>query len=230
MIPLRDVNRTRHFPWMVWVIIIACVLVFLQELMIPPRYQERFFMLLGFVPRRLTDPLWAYQVGFPPGAVTTIFTSMFLHGSFAHLLFNMWTLAVFGDNVEDRMGGLRFLLFYLLCGTAAATTHLVFNPSSTIPTVGASGAIAGVLGAYMFLYPHARIVTFVPVLFIPYFIELPAAVFLFMWFFVQVMSGWASLFMPPNVGGVAWWAHAGGFVCGALIFPAFLRRERRARW
>ncbi|MCX7626295.1 MAG: rhomboid family intramembrane serine protease [Candidatus Sumerlaeaceae bacterium] len=227
MIPLRDVNRTRHIPWMVWLIIVVCVLVFLQELAIPAKYQEQFFYLLGFVPRRLTDPLWAVQVGFPPGASVTLVTSMFLHGSFAHLLFNMWTLAVFGDNVEDRMGPFRFLVFYLVCGIGAALTHLVFNPTSAIPTVGASGAIAGVLGAYLFLFPHARIITFIPVLFVPYFIELPAATFLVMWFVIQLFSGWTSLFMPPNVGGVAWWAHVGGFVCGALIFPVFLRRDRR---
>lgn len=226
MIPLRDVNRTRHVPWMLWLIIAACVVVFLHEVILPPLHQERFLYLFGFIPRRLVDPRWAEKVGFPPGASLTILTSMFLHGSFAHLLFNMWTLAVFGDNVEDRMGGIRFLLFYLVCGTAAALTHLAFHPTSTIPTVGASGAIAGVLGAYLLLYPHARIVTFVPIFFIPYFIELPAVVFLAMWFFVQLMSGWASLFMPPTVGGVAWWAHVGGFVCGMLVFPLFLKSDR----
>jgi membrane associated rhomboid family serine protease len=214
---------------MVWLIIIVCSLVFFQELLLPPVLLERFVYLLGLVPRRLTDPYWAHRVGFPPGSFSTIFTSMFLHGSFAHLLFNMWTLAVFGDNVEDRMGPLRFLLFYLLCGVAAALTHLVFNPSSTIPTVGASGAIAGVLGAYMFLFPHARVITFVPVVFIPYFIEVPAALFLAFWFIIQLLSGWSSLFMPPNIGGVAWWAHIGGFLCGAFTFPFFLRRDEVRR-
>jgi membrane associated rhomboid family serine protease len=230
MIPLRDLNRTRHVPWMVWTIISACVVVFLQELTLPAALQERFFYVFGFVPRRLVDPRWAYAVGFPPGAGTSVLTSMFLHGSFAHLLFNMWTLAVFGDNVEDRMGGFRFLVFYLLCGVAAALTHLVVNPDSELPTIGASGAIAGVLGAYLFLYPHARIITFIPVFFIPYFVEVPAAVFLFMWFLIQVLSGWASLFLPENVGGVAWWAHVGGFLFGAATFPLFLRRERRPAW
>ncbi len=230
MIPLRDVNRTRHVPWMVWLLILTCVLAFLQEIALPAPLLERFIYLFGFVPRRLTDPLWAQRAGFPPGGFYTIFTSMFLHGSFAHLLFNMWTLAVFGDNVEDRMGPIRFLLFYLCSGVAAAIAHLVFNPTSTLPTVGASGAIAGVLGAYMFLFPHARVVTFVPILFMPYFIEVPAAFFLAMWFMIQLLSGWTSLFLPPNVGGVAWWAHIGGFLCGALVFPFFLRRDRSGGW
>ncbi len=226
MIPLRDVNRTHHIPWMTWVIILICVFAFLHEVALPAPLLERFIYLFGFVPRRLMDPQWALAVGYPPGATATLLTSMFLHGSFAHLLLNMWTLAVFGDNVEDRMGAFRYLIFYLLCGLAAALIHAFFNPSSEIPTVGASGAIAGVLGAYLFLFPRARIITFVPVFFMPYFIEVPAAFFLAMWFMIQVLSGWTSLFLPPNVGGVAWWAHVGGFVAGALLFPAFLRRDR----
>jgi membrane associated rhomboid family serine protease len=138
----------------------------------------------------------------------------------------MWTLAVFGDNVEDRMGPFRFLAFYLLCGLAAGFAHFVFNIGSPIPAVGASGAIAGVLGAYLFLFPKARVVTFIPVLFIPYLVELPAVVFLGIWFMVQLFSGWASLGLPAHVGGVAWWAHIGGFVFGALVFRGFLSRRR----
>jgi len=226
MIPLRDVNRTRHFPWMVWLIILVCTAVFFYEVFLPPFFQERFVYLFGFIPRRLVDPHWAERHGFPPGALASIVTSMFLHGSFAHLFLNMWTLAVFGDNVEDRMGAIPFLMFYLLCGIGAALVHLIFNPTSTIPTIGASGAISGVLGAYLFLYPHACIVTFVPVLFIPYFVEVPAAVFLVMWFIIQLFSGWSSLLLPAQIGGVAWWAHVGGFVWGAFTFPFFLRRQR----
>jgi len=231
MLPLRDINRARSFPVMVWGIILGCVFVFVQQVVMPLRVEMRFVHLFGLVPRRLLDPEWAWQVGYPPGASLSVVTSMFLHGSFAHLLFNMWTLAVFGDNVEDRMGHIRFLVFYLLCGIAAGVTHMLVNPSSTVPTVGASGAIAGVLAAYLFLFPHARIITFVPVLFIPYIVEVPAAIFLGMWFLIQLLSGWASLGLPPNVGGVAWWAHVGGFAFGALTFSAFVpRRARRVGW
>jgi membrane associated rhomboid family serine protease len=154
---------------------------------------------------------------------------MFLHGGWMHIIGNMWTLWIFGDNVEDRMGPLRFVLFYLLCGLAAGVTHWLTNPDSTIPTVGASGAIAGVLGAYFFLYPHARIIAMVPIFFWPFFFELPAITYLGFWILSQIFSGTLSLALPKDVGGVAWWAHVGGFIAGAALHRLFVKRRRSMR-
>lgn len=232
MIPLRDINRHHHAPVMLWLIIAANVAVFCLQVMLPDRAGEEFAHIFGMVPRRISDPEWAMARGYPPGASLSFFTSMFLHGGLLHLLFNMWTLAVFGDNVEDRMGPVRFLLFYVLCGLAAGLAHFLSAPASRIPTVGASGAISGVLGAYWLMFPRARIITFVPVFFMPYLIEMPAVAFLGLWIFLQVLSGFVSLGGPSDIGGVAWWAHIGGFVFGMLVYPLFLsrRRMRAARW
>jgi hypothetical protein len=145
---------------------------------------------------------------------------MFLHGGFWHLFGNMWSLYIFGDNVEDRLGPVRYLLFYLLCGFASGLTHLLFNYYSKLPTVGASGAIAGVMGAYFLLYPHSKILTFIPIFFIPYFIEIPAVFFLGIWFVLQFLSAAGT---PAEGGGIAWWAHIGGFVFGMICLKIFLR-------
>src|ERR1700730_6177226 len=142
---------------------------------------------------------------------------------------NMWTLWIFGDNVEDRMGPLRFAIFYLTCGLAAAVTHLVTQPESTVPTVGASGAIAGVLGAYLLLFPTARLVVLFPVLFLPLFFELPAVLYLGAWFLVHLFSGTLALAGPAHVGGIAWWAHVGGFMAGGLLLPLFVWGRRAPR-
>ena len=149
---------------------------------------------------------------------------MFLHGGWMHIIGNMWTLWIFGDNVEDRMGPLRFVCFYLLCGLAAGLVHWFTNPDSTLPTVGASGAIAGVLGAYFFLFPYARVIVLIPVLFLPFFFELPALVYLGFWALSQVLSGTLSLVGPREVGGVAWWAHVGGFMAGIVLHFFFVQR------
>lgn len=143
-----------------------------------------------------------------------------------HVISNMWMLWIFGDNVEDRMGHLRFLVFYLLCGVAAGIVHFATNLNSTLPTVGASGAVAGVMGAYFLLYPRARIITMIPVFFYPLFIEIPAVFFLGLWFYSQLFSGLASLSGPMQVGGIAWWAHVGGFLTGAALRFVFVKRYR----
>ena len=147
---------------------------------------------------------------------------MFLHGGWMHLVANMWTLWIFGDNVEDVMGPLRFLLFYVLCGLCALLMHVATNPESTVPVVGASGAIAGVMGAYFFLYPHARVLILVPLFIISFFFEIPAVFYLLLWFVTQVFSGLAD----GGGAGVAWWAHIGGFVAGMLLLR-FFRDEPR---
>jgi len=143
---------------------------------------------------------------------------MFLHGGFLHLLSNMWSLYIFGDNVEDHLGHMRYLIFYLLSGLASGVTHIIFNYYSNVPTIGASGAIAGVMGAYFILHPNSRILTLIPILFIPYFIEIPAFFFLGFWFVLQIINAAGS---GGNMGGIAWWAHIGGFVLGMVILKAF---------
>ena len=147
-----------------------------------------------------------------------------------HIIGNMWALWIFGDNVEDRMGSLRFLIFYVLCGLVAGVVHWATNPHSTIPTIGASGAIAGVLGAYFVLFPTARVIAMFPVFFIPFFFGLPAVTYLAVWFLTQLFSGTAALLGPENVSGVAWWAHVGGFLAGIIAYRFFLHPDRQRQF
>jgi membrane associated rhomboid family serine protease len=181
------------------------------------------------VPARYTHPEWATLVGFPVDDFWPFLTSMFLHGGWLHIITNMWALWIFGDNVEDRMGPVRFLIFYLLCGLFAGITHWFMNPDSTIPTVGASGAIAGVMGAYFILFPRSRVIVLLPILFIPLFFELPAIVYLGIWLFSQLFSGTLSVAATSDVAGIAWWAHVGGFIAGMLLHFLFIRRGREYR-
>ena len=141
----------------------------------------------------------------------------------------MWTLSIFGDNVEDRMGSVRFVLFYLVCGLAAGVLHLLTNPNSAVPAIGASGAIAGILAAYLVLYPFSRILCLIPIFFIPLFLELPAFLFILIWFWTQFYSGTLSLLAPGHGGGIAWWAHVGGFLAGILLLKYFVPRPRPRR-
>lgn len=237
MFPLRD-NNPRHGKPVVTVALIALnALVFLYALSLPEEVLEELFYRWGFVPARLLLGNETTALGFLPDGWTTPLTSMFLHAGWAHLLGNMWMLWLFGDNVEDRFGHLRFLAFYVLCGLAAAWTHFLIGPHSAVPTVGASGAVAGVMGAYLLLFPRARIVTLVWFLFVFDFVEIPAIVFLGLWIAVQVWSGSMTLTMPESAG-VAFWAHVGGFAAGAaLLFPMLRGRPvppsalwRRRRW
>jgi membrane associated rhomboid family serine protease len=154
---------------------------------------------------------------------------MFLHGGWFHIISNMWILFIFGDNVEDRMGSGRYLLFYLISGLAAAFVQVLTNPASQIPAIGASGAIAGVLGAYFLLYPRSRVITLIPIFFIPWIVEIPAIFYLGFWFVSQLFSGVAALRLPQEVamGGVAWWAHIGGFVFGIVFYRLFTPRRHR---
>lgn len=223
MIPLRDVNPTYRFPFVNYALIAINVLAFLFELSLEPNLFNRFIYTFGVVPARLTAALHLFDVD--AIVIVSLFTSMFLHGGFMHLLGNMWFLHVFGDNVEDRLGHARYALFYVVAGLAAAFTQVVINPASQIPMVGASGAIAGVMGAYVFLYPHARVLTLIPIFFFMEMAVLPAYIFLGFWFMMQMVSGMLSLGIASDAGGVAWWAHIGGFACGAVLVP-FLRRSR----
>ncbi|MCS6865414.1 MAG: rhomboid family intramembrane serine protease [Gemmataceae bacterium] len=204
-------------PWVTWGLIGLNGLVFLRELSLPPERLEQFVATWGMIPA---------QVVSDPTARWTLITCMFLHGGWTHVLGNMWTLYLFGDNVEDRMGSGRFLLFYLLCGIIASLSHILIDPWSEVPTIGASGAIAGVLGAYFVLFPTARIITLVPVFFIPLIIEIPAIFFIGIWFVSQLLSGTLALIGPELYAGVAWWAHIGGFIAGLALLPIF-RKSRR---
>ncbi|MGQ4810374.1 hypothetical protein NKDENANG_03832 [Candidatus Entotheonellaceae bacterium PAL068K] len=226
MIPLRDTIPSSRFPAVTISIICVNALVFLAEINMGPQALERVFYTWGIVPLRFTHP--RLQENY-----VTLLSSMFLHGGWMHIVGNMWSLWIFGDNVEDRMGRLGFLLFYLLSGLAAGALHIVTNPGSPVPTVGASGAIAGVMGAYLLLFPHARVVTLIPILFFLQVIEVPAVLFLGFWFITQLFSGTLSLTATGAQAGVAWWAHIGGFVVGFLWAlplrrrPALARRQRR---
>ena len=227
MIPVRDTIPSRSAPVVTWALIGINTAVFLLELSLPLPELERLLYVFGLVPARYTHPDWAVWFGLPFDDYWPFLTSMFLHGGLGHLVGNMWTLWIFGDNVEDRMGPVRFLLFYLLAGLAAGLTHWLTNLHSTVPTVGASGAIAGVLGAYFVLFPHARIIAMFPVLFWPLFFELPAVTYLFVWFLSQVLSGTLAGLGPQDVGGIAFWAHAGGFAAGVVLHRPFLIPGRR---
>ncbi len=229
MLPIRDTIPRQNPPIATWLLILANSVVFLFELMMPQPVLQQFLHWFGIVPARFTHPDWALSVGFPLHDYWPFLTSMFLHGGWTHIIGNMWTLWIFGDNVEDRMGPVRFVIFYLLCGLAAGIVHCFTNPHSTLPTVGASGAVAGVMGAYFFLFPYSRLVVLFPVLFFPLFFELPAVTYLGFWVLSQVFSGTLSLGDARQVGGVAWWAHVGGFATGLVLQFFFVRRGRAYR-
>jgi membrane associated rhomboid family serine protease len=227
MIPIRDTIRRQHFPFAVWALVAVNVYVFIRELALPADSTEQFIYLFGLVPARFTHPDWAARVGFPH-TYWPFFSTMFLHGGWLHIIGNMWVLWIFGDNVEDRMGPVRFLIFYLLCGLAAGVVHVLTNPGSRVPAVGASGAIAGVMAAYFVLFPRARIVAMFPILFYPVFFQVPAFLYLGFWFLTQFFSGTLAIASHREVSGIAWWAHVGGFGAGILTFALFLRpRETR---
>ncbi len=217
MIPLRDNAPIRHVPFVTWGLILANAIVFIHELRLSDAEMERFFDHFALIPHQLLHG----------GNWIALVTCMFLHGGWLHIIGNMWTLYLFGDNVEDRMGPGRFLLFYLLTGVAANVTHFVSQPGSDAPTVGASGAIAGVMGAYLVLFPRARVLTLVPIFVFITFIEIPAVVFLGLWFLTQVIHGAMAQREAAAAGGVAWWAHIGGFATGILSLPLFLSSKRR---
>ncbi len=221
MIPLYDTVRTRKFPLVNLILIIGNVIAFVYELQLSPSALERFIFTWGMVPARLlSDPTTAW---------ITIFTAMFLHGGWFHLLSNMWFLYIFGDNVEARMGGVRYLSFYLLSGVAAVLLQAYILPTSQVPMIGASGAIAGVLGAYLISFPRSRIASLVPILFIFTIIEVPAVIFLVFWFVSQLYSGLFAM-QGANASGIAWWAHIGGFLFGVIMVVFFARRPAYRNW
>ena len=224
MFPIQNAVPSRYPPIITWTLIAANCAVFFIEISLGPAELEWFLSRFALIPARYFAP--PHYAGPALADYLPFVTNMFLHGGWLHLILNMWTLWLFGPTVEDRLGPVRYALFYLASGVLASVTHLVFNPSSAVPALGASGAIAGVLGCYIRLFPFARLVVLVPILFLPLFFEVPAIVFAGLWFLMQMLQGTAELFMPASGGGVAWWAHVGGFVFGFAVGP-MLRRSRR---
>ncbi|HET7207503.1 MAG TPA: rhomboid family intramembrane serine protease [Terriglobales bacterium] len=232
MIPLRDDTPRFSTPVVTYFLIILNVLAFLYELAVGAQSQYGLNSLIvqfGIVPRHEVAVLTGASPLGPGAAIVPIFTSMFLHGSWLHIIGNMWVLWIFGDNIEDYLGHFKYLLFYLVSGLAAGLLHIAFNLSSRVPSVGASGAIAGVMGAYFVLYPRARVLTLVPLIVFFTFWWLPAWIVLGYWFVVQFLSGAATAIAATNqtTGGVAFWAHVGGFVAGILMIKIVPPRLRR---
>ena len=226
MIPLRDDNPSSTPQIVTIVFIVMCVLMFLWQLTFGAQGGQRIIYALGVVPASLLG-----QGQLPPELSLvppwmTVFTSMFMHGGWMHLIGNMLYLWIFGDNVEDSMGHGRFVVFYLLCGIAAVLAQALPDPSSTIPMVGASGAISGVLGAYLLLYPHARVLVAIPLGFYLHTMRIPAGLVLVLWFGLQLLS---SAMAQPGQGGVAFRAHIGGFIAGMILIAIFKQRRVRLR-
>jgi membrane associated rhomboid family serine protease len=221
MIPYKDDNPTRRLPLVTIAIIIVNTIVFLMQITYPgdPR---RIVYGYGAIPQFLLN----FKAVQPIHPVATIFTSMFMHGGFLHLITNMLFLWIFGDNIEDRLGRMRFLIFYLLCGTAAAYGHALTEPNSLLPMIGASGAVSGILGAYVLLFPGARIHTLIFLGFFVQVIRLPALIVIGFWIIIQFINGILSKGFVGE-GGVAWFAHIGGFIVGIIMIRVFLKTRIR---
>lgn len=221
MVPLKDENPVKIVPFVTYALIVANVLIFLFEITLSPPQLNGFFHLFAVVPIELTASFNGIAVGQPVPEVLTLITSQFLHGGFMHVGFNMLFLWIFGNNIEEELGHFKFIVFYLACGVLAALTQWFFSSGSEIPSLGASGAIAGVMGAYILKFPQVRILTLIPLGIFFYTVRIPAIFFLGFWFVQQAFNGISMLQVPVNVGmeggGVAYWAHAGGFVFGAIL-------------
>ena len=224
MIPLRDDNPTSTLPVLTVALIAANVLVFFYQISLGPEASEELVYQFGAIPAAVTGSraLPAALAVIPP--IFSVFTSMFLHGGWIHLIGNMLYLWIFGNNIEDAMGHIRYLVFYLLCGVAASFSHILSDAQSLIPSIGASGAISGVLGAYLLLYPRAKVLVLVPLGFFTQLMHIPASLVLGLWFLLQLLS---SAMSGGQGGGVAWWAHIGGFIAGVLLVALFKKRNVR---
>lgn len=222
---MKDDNPVTITPVVTWALIALNVAIFMYQMSLGPGAAQLFVYQYGAIPAVVAGvhSLPGHVAQIPP--VMSVFTSMFLHGSFMHLIGNMWFLWIFGNNIEEAMGHLRFGVFYLICGVLASFSHILSNTGSTIPSIGASGAIAGVLGAYLLLYPHARVLTLIFFLFFIRLLYVPAGLVLGLWFLFQVLSG--SMAGAQETGGVAFWAHVGGFVAGLVLVGLFKRKTVR---
>jgi membrane associated rhomboid family serine protease len=216
MFPIRDTVHTKNVPVANLSLIGINVVVFLFQLSLGADL-DRFVYYYGLVPARYFVPQLKEYFTFTQ-QIFALISFMFLHGGFIHLIGNMWFLYIFGDNIEDRLGPVRYIFFYLTCGLTSGVSHILLNPHSNIPTIGASGAIAGVMGAYFLLYPTAKVLTLIPIIIIPLFVEIPAYFFLGFWFFIQFINAAGS---HAEISGIAWWAHIGGFVFGMVFIKLF---------
>jgi membrane associated rhomboid family serine protease len=229
LIPLKDLTPRRSFPFVTLLLILANIAVFVYQLSLPPHASQALINTYGLVPHKVQLALEGVRYS-PLEAAALFFTCMFLHGGFLHIIGNMLFLWIFGGNVEDRLGPGAYLFFYFVCGLASGATEVAFSWGSRVPSIGASGAISGVLGAYIVLYPASRILTLVPILIIFWTVRLPAFLFIGLWFLLQFVSGLNSLnpLLAAGAGGVAWWAHVGGFLIGVLIAIPIRFTSRRA--
>lgn len=222
MFPIRDSVASVRTPVIVYMLIAVNAAAFLYQNELGPRESVIFTYEYGLVPRRYFDALWGLRNGLSPTNYWPFLTATFLHGGWLHILLNMWTLYIFGRTLEGRMGAFPFLLFYLASAVASTFVHAFFNAASDVPVIGASGAVAGVIGAYAVSFPRARITLLVPIIIIPFIFQIPAVAFAAIWFGMQLLQGaWESL-TPSMGGGIAWWAHIGGFIAGIVLLPLFL--------
>ena len=229
MFPISNAVRLRYPPIATWALIAVNCIVFFFEIDLGPSQLDQFFSQFALIPARYFEPDFAGGTTASLTAYLPLVTNMFLHGGWFHLIVNMWTLWLFGSVVEDQLGPGRYLIFYFACGVAASVAHVFFNPTSTVPALGASGAIAGVLGCYVRLFPFSRIIVVVPILFLPLFFAIPALVFVGLWFMLQLLQAMAEMFTAAAGGGIAWWAHVGGFIAG-IALGGLIRPARRRHW
>ena len=221
MIPIRDTAPCYSKPYVTWVLMIICILIFLRMQFMS--YEEGYWFIYryGMVPNRYANPDWGLLNGLPFDYFRSFVTNLFLHVGWMHLLFNMWFMWIFADNVEDRMGSVRFLIFYIVCGILATAMQWYFAPTLIIPVLGASGAIAGVLAAYYFLFPLERVVVY----FFPMVFNIPAIAFLGLWVIFQLYHITTSTYVEGMTMDSAWWAHLGGFIAGSVLYRFFLRKD-----
>jgi membrane associated rhomboid family serine protease len=222
MFPIRDTIRSRSFPIINWLLVAVNAVVFFIEVSMPEAKLNSFINTFALVPSKLdlSNPFTWYP----------LVTHMFLHGGWMHVISNLWVLVIFGDNVEDRMGSFRYLIFYLFGGIAAGILQATLSFGSTVPSLGASGAIAAVMGAYFLFFPRSKVVTFIPLGFIPWFVDIPAILYLGFWFASQFFSGILSITGTGASGGIAWWAHIGGFLFGLVMGWFFTLGKRKPAW
>ncbi|WP_320170780.1 rhomboid family intramembrane serine protease [Maridesulfovibrio sp.] len=225
MIPIRDNVPCLTTPYVLRAIMIINIAIFIFEQTLTPSGRLVLFHLLGVVPARFFNHEWAVAAGYPDAGTLPLFTYMFLHSNWLHIILNMWMLWIFADNIEDAVGHVRFVIFYLACGLAAIATQMAIDPAASAPVIGASGAVAGIMGGYLLLYPHGKVLTLFPVVIIPFFFKIPAWLFLLLWFAIQVVSGITDHFAGA-AEKIAWAAHAGGFIAGMLMIKLFVRKDR----
>ncbi|MBN1789630.1 MAG: rhomboid family intramembrane serine protease [Bacteroidales bacterium] len=228
MIPLRDTIPSRSFPVVNWLLILTNVSIFLYEVfLLDTRQAELMIFDFGLIPDKVRFDEISNLRDLRVTLLRPFFTNMFLHGGWGHLISNMWILFIFGDNVEDRMGKVRYFLFYILCGLIASFAHFILHRNSAVPAIGASGAISGVMAAYMLMFPKSTIISLVPIIIIPLFIPIPALIYIGIWFFGQLWSGTASLMLSDSATGIAFWAHIGGFIGGLALYRFFDTSKRK---